>query len=318
MLGIGKLARLGLVLSAMTWLGCSEVAGPSNEVVHATKPGKAQSPSLVDVVHKGRRVQVAQSAVAAHLAHGDTLPFDGVVVLPGGVKMEFVSVPAGTFTMGSPNTENGRNTNEGPQHEVTISQGFYLGKYEVTQAQWQAVMPTKPWSGKNYVKEGDNYPAHYLSWDNAQDFVQTLNAIAGDVIYRLPTEAEWEYAARAGTTTRWSFGDDENELIDYAWYYVSAWSNGEKYAHEVGTRLPNSWGFYDMHGNVDEWCYDRFSNYPSQPQTDPIGPSTGSLRIFRSGNFTIGARYSRSAYRYPSSHDYSGSYMGFRIVRLAQ
>ena len=124
--------------------------------------------------------------------------------------------------MGSPSTEVGRDSDEGPQHEVTISKGFYLGKYEVTQGQWQAVMGTTPWSGQSYVQVDADNPAVYVSWNDVQSFVQALNEAAKDSLYRLPTEAEWEYACRAGTTERWSFGDDESKLKDYAWYDVNA------------------------------------------------------------------------------------------------
>ena len=175
--------------------------------------------------------------------------------------METVYIQPGTFTMGSPASESGRYDDEGPQHEVTISKGFYLGKYEVTQGQWQAVMGTTPWSGQNYVQANAEHPAVYVSWTDAQAFIQKLNEAAGKTLYGLPTEAEWEYACRAGTTARWSFGDDESQLKDYAWYDVNAWDVGERYAHKVGTKQANPWGLYDMHGNVWEGCADRYGAY---------------------------------------------------------
>ena len=133
------------------------------------------------------------------------------VDLPGGATMKFVRIEPGTFMMGS---------NEWPQqHQVTISKGFYLGKYEITQAQWQDVMGTTPWDGQRNVQNSPNHPAVYISWNDVQAFVHQLNQVAGDSLYRLPTEAEWEYACRAGTTTRWSFGDDESLVEDYAWNY---------------------------------------------------------------------------------------------------
>jgi len=135
-----------------------------------------------------------------------------IVDLPGGATMAFVWIEPGTFTMGSPSSEPGRWDDEGPQHEVTISRGFYLGKFEVTQGQWQAVMGTRPWAGESYVRENPNHPAVYISWNDVQAFIQKWNEAAEDSLYRLPTEAEWEYACRAGSVTRWSFGDDESQL----------------------------------------------------------------------------------------------------------
>ena len=158
--------------------------------------------------------------------------------------MEFVKVEPGTFTMGSPSTEPNRADFEGPQHQVTISKGFYLGKYEITQGQWQAVMGTTPWSGQDFVREGAGYPAVFISWNDVQAFAHKLNQAAGDSLYRLPSEAEWEYACRAGTTTLWSFGNADSQLQNYAWYNDNSWRVGEQYLHAVGTKLPNPWGLY--------------------------------------------------------------------------
>ena len=135
-------------------------------------------------------------------SHGGEL----VVSLPGGAEMEFVWISPGTFQMGSPNSEAGRNSNEGPVHEVEISQGFYLGKYEITQGQWESVMGETPWSGQSYVQSNSSHPAVYISWEDMRRFAAKLNSEAGEAVYRLPTEAEWEYACRAGTQTQWSFG----------------------------------------------------------------------------------------------------------------
>ena len=227
----------------------------------------------------------------------DTLTED----LPGGATIEFVGIEPGTFTMGSPDMDEMANGSEKPQHEVTISQGFYLGKYEITQAQWESVMGTTPWSGQDNVQANPDHPAVYISWEDVQEFIQRLNEAAGEEVYRLPTEAEWEYACRAGTATSWSFGDDESELMNYAWYRANAWDVGEQYAHAVGTKLPNPWGLYDMHGNVKEWCQDWYGNYSSGAQTDPIGPATGVLRIERGGNFNYVAQSLRSASRSSSA-----------------
>ena len=241
------------------------------------------------------------------------------VDLPGGATMDLVWIEPGTFTMGSPDWEQGRESNEGPQHEVTISQGFYLGKYELTQGQWEAVLGTTPWSGGLYLQSNANHPAVIISWDGVQEFIQALNAAAGDSLYRLPTEAEWEYACRAGTTTGWSLGDDENQLKDYAWYRGNAWNVvGEKYAHEVGTKLPNPFGLYDMHGNVWEWCQDWYGSYSSGAQVDPMGPSTGSDRVKRGGYFGGYTHYARSGYRSSFSPNPRSSGIGARLLRMAE
>ena len=243
---------------------------------------------------------------------GDSL----TVTLPvGSVDMTFAYIPAGTFTMGSPDSEEGRGADEGPQHEVTISQGFYLGKYEVTQGQWENVMGTTPWSGKSWVEENADHPAVYVSWEDVQAFIQKLNDAAGKELYRLPTEAEWEYACRAGTTTRWSFGDDESDLGDYAWYNDNAWDVGERYAHEVGTKLANPWGLYDMHGNVYEWCLDWYGSYSSEAQTDPSGPESGSYRVLRGGSWKSASSLVRCTYRDRGHPEDRYFLIGFRCAR---
>ncbi|MDP6775695.1 MAG: formylglycine-generating enzyme family protein [Candidatus Latescibacteria bacterium] len=251
---------------------------------------------------------------------GETTAGDSLTAtLPvGNVDMTFVYISPGKFQRGSPSSESGRGSDESPQHEVTISKGFYLGKYEVTQGQWQAVMGTTPWSGQSYVQVDADNPAVYVSWNDVQSFVQTLNDAAKDSLYRLPTEAEWEYACRAGTTARWSFGDEESKLKDYAWYYDNAWNVGEQYAHEVGTKLPSPWGLFDMHGNVWEWCMDWYGSYSSEAQVDPLGPDSGSPRVLRGGCFFDDARLARSAFRGGGSPGIRDGGVGFRLLRRAQ
>ena len=240
-----------------------------------------------------------------------------VASLPGGAEMAFVWIDPGEFQMGSPNSEAGRSSNEGA-HLVEISQGFYLGKYEVTQEQWERVMDNRPWSGQSYVQSDPSHPAVYISWNDVQEFIVRLNNAAGEAVYRLPTEAEWEYACRAGTQTRWSFGDDENQLGDYAWYSANAGNAGENYAHAVGTKLPNPWGLYDMHGNVWEWVQDRYGSgyYNSSPRVDPPGPSSGSGRVVRGGSFYNGASFLRSADRNGYSAGNRDVGVGVRLVRI--
>lgn len=220
--------------------------------------------------------------------------------------------------MGSLGSEQGSSSNEQPQHEVVISKGFYLGKYEITQGQWETVMGTQPWVGHRFVLENSSHPAVYISWEEVQDFVHRLNQAAGDSLYRLPTEAEWEYACRAGTTTRWSFGDDEGGLKDAAWYIENAWNAGEQYAHAVGIKLANPWGLYDMHGNVWEWVEDWFGEYSNHAQIDPTGAPMGTRRIQRGGSFTIGALALRSARRHGMSPSDRSHELGMRLLRIEQ
>jgi formylglycine-generating enzyme required for sulfatase activity len=237
------------------------------------------------------------------------------VELPDGAAMEFVWIEPGSFTMGSPSSESSRDSYEGPQHKVMITRGFWLGKFEITQKQWESVMGTTPWSGKKFVQSNPAHPAVHISWEDIQAFVHVLNEAAGDSLYRLPTEAEWEYACRAGTTTRWSFGDDESQLEAHAWYYDNAWGVGLKYAQPVGTKLPNAWGLHDMHGNVYEWCQDWVGSYSRGAQINPTGSKTGSDRIFRGGDFFNSVQQARSAHRAGSSPDTRGYHIGARLLK---
>ena len=232
------------------------------------------------------------------------------------IEMTFKEIPAGTFTMGSPGNELGRQEDE-HQHKVTISKAFYMQTTEVTQGQWKSVMGTEPWKGKLFVKEGPNYAASHVSWDDAVAYCKKLSEKEGKT-YRLPTEAEWEYACRAGAETRWSFGDDEKVLGDYAWYDKNAYNIGELYAHQVGQRKPNAFGLHDMHGNVHEWCHDYYGEdyYKQSSEKDPTGPTSGSSRVLRGGAWDFNSRFSRSARRGRNDADSRDSYFcGFRLVR---
>ena len=249
--------------------------------------------------------------------------------------LDMVLIPAGTFTMGCPTGERGRwNSSDWIPHEVTITQPFYLGKYEVTQAQWEVVMLGIGLSLASGCGVGDDYPMYNVSWDNCQMFIDRLNDLGQDT-FRLPTDAEWEYACRAGTTTRFSFGDalecaDTGEVYceladQYMWWggnnpdrspeettVPSLW--GTK---EVGSRLPNPWGLFDMHGNVRELCSDWYQP-PSDrgPQTDPQGPTSGSRRVGRGGGWLSDARLCRSAYRFFSEPEFHSHDTGFRLLML--
>ena len=225
--------------------------------------------------------------------------------LGGGEKIELVRIQPGEFLMGSPENEKDRHHDEGPQHRVRISKPFYMGKYEVTQGQWQAVMGSNPSS----IQDPKN-PVDGISWDDCQGFLAKLNAKMKGRHFRLPTEAEWEYACRAGSANGYCFGDAEPELRDYAWYG----DNSDMKPHLVGQKKPNVWGLYDMHGNVWEWCQDWHGTYAEPAQTDPTGSASGSYRVLRGGVCYYNASYCRSAYRYINYPFARYSYRGVRLV----
>jgi len=225
-----------------------------------------------------------------------------------GVKMELVLIPAGKFMMGSPETEKYRLPDE-TQHDVTISQPFYIGKFEVTQEQYEAVMGTNPAEFK-----GPKNPVDSVSWENAQEFCKKLSAKTGKTT-QLPTEAQWEYACRSGTRTRFYSGDADRDLDGVGW----SSGNSESTTHPVGGKRPNSWGLYDMHGNVAEWCQDWLMPYTAGAATDPKGAPTGNERVLRGGCWSSGpteCRAARRAYINPGTR-YIGFSYGFRLVAMA-
>ena len=222
--------------------------------------------------------------------------------------MRFVYIPPGTFIMGSPPGEPGRNNDE-TRHQVTLTKGFYIQAREVTQKQWKAVMGKNP---SLFINCGDDCPVEQVKWNTVQEFIIKLNRLEGSDKYRLPTEAEWEYACRAGSTTRFYFGDDEEKLPEYAWYGRDARGR----THPVGRKKPNAWGLYDMHGNVWEWCQDWYGDYPNRNIIDPKGPSSGDFRVLRGGAWydLRLTRYFRSADRVCKMPKDS-LHAGFRLVR---
>lgn len=227
---------------------------------------------------------------------------------PSAKPLEMIPIPAGSFVMGSPITEKDRDPNESPQHEVTITKPFYLGKYEVTQAQWEAVLDGNPSS----FQGNPDRPVERVSWDDCQVFIHRLNEM-GVGQFRLPTEAEWKYACRAGTSTRYYWGDDlfYLEIDDYAWYDRN--SGGR--THPVGEKKPNPWGLYDMSGNVWEWTQDWFGPYPNYAVVDPTGPTSGAARVGCGGGWSGTADFCRSADRGNGPPDYRNPNIGFRLVR---
>jgi len=225
------------------------------------------------------------------------------------IGMKLRLIPAGEFMMGSPGTESDREDDE-TQHRVTITKPFYLGETEVTQEQYEKVMGTNP----SEFKDPQN-PVETVSWDDAVEFCRKLSAMPAEKTkgyeYRLPTEAEWEYACRSGTTTAYGFGDDASRLGDYGWFEDNSGSK----THPVGEKKPNGWGLYDMHGNVYEWCQDRYGNYPSGSATDPTGATSGSDRVLRGGSWFNYAGYCRSASRHWLTPVYRSDDLGFRVLR---
>jgi sulfatase modifying factor 1 len=224
-----------------------------------------------------------------------------------GLKMKFVWCPPGAFTMGSPESESDRGEGEN-QLEVRIENGFWMGKFEVTQEEWSKTLTTTPWQGEANLRVGDKFPASFVSFHDAIDFVQRFtereraaNRLPTGWHYRLPTELQWEYACRAVTKTAYSFGDSASELSTFAWWGGFGAGNcaQERFAHQVGTRKPNSWGLHDMHGNVWEWCQNSGS-----PQAV----------VTRGGSWSDAARECRSARRAKPNETYQQYNLGFRVV----
>jgi len=257
-----------------------------------------------------------------------------ISVNPGnGLKMEFVWCPPGSFMMGSNGNEQDKAIkslpkelpakprtaterairNEGPQHRVTLTKGFWMARTEVTQAQWQQIMGNNPSKFKDMGLDG---PVETVSWNDCQVFLKKLNELSVSKIqgtFRMPTEAEWEYACRAGTQTAYYFGEDAAKLGDYAWYNA----NSNMKTHPVAQKKPNPWGLYDMHGNVWEWCEDWYENYSSSDVINPRGPDAGSGRVGRGGGWDDFAGDLRAAYRsYGRPTDFKASPLGFRPVMV--
>ena len=221
-----------------------------------------------------------------------------------GISIEMVKVEAGTFMMGATPEMEKPNSDEKPLHQVTLINDYYMGKYEVTQALWEAVMGSNP----SYFK-GDNLPVEKVSWNDCQEFISKLNSLTGRK-FRLPTEAEWEYAARGGKKSRGYQYSGNSNITDVAWYDGNSGSK----THPVGTKQANELGIYDMSGNVHEWCSDWYGSYSSSSQTNPTGADSGSFRVFRGGGWGIYARGCRLSYRYIFTPDDRRSYLGLRLA----
>ena len=221
-----------------------------------------------------------------------------------GISIDMVRVEAGTFTMGATAEMKNTEDSEKPTHRVTLTNDYYIGKYEVTQALWQAVMGDDP----SYFK-GDNLPVEAVTWDDCQEFIGKLNRITGKT-FRLPTEAEWEYAARGGNKSRGYQYSGSNNLLDVAWF----WDNSGHKLHAVGTKQPNELGIYDMSGNVWEWCQDWYETYSSSSQVNPTGANSGSCRVVRGVSWYNNARNCRLSLRGSNTPDFRSSNLGLRLV----
>ena len=235
------------------------------------------------------------------------------------IGMKLKLIPAGEFMMGSPEDEEYRGNDE-QQHRVRITKPFHLGTTEVTQGQWQQVMGSQPWSGGEGVKEGSDFAATYVSWDDAMEFCSKLSEKEGQT-YRLPTEAQWEYTCRAGSRTAYNFGDSHDDLSDCAWWggiLGDGNCQDEQYAHLVGQKRGNAWGLYDTHGNVWEWCHDWYGEgyHEGLSKDDPTGPTTGSYRVYRGGAWYGNAWICRTANRDWNAPDIRDSRLGFRVALI--
>ena len=318
------LAALGSLTPAITMPGCSKSPDTAKSDNATQEPGAA-SKTKVPPIQQGkalpeaavggetqRAADTAGKATQEVRAGGETKnpPKELAVDLGNGVKLEMVLIPAGEFLMGSPDSDKDAQRREKPQHRVRITKPFYLGKYLVTQEQWEAVMGNNPSRFK-----GPKNPVEHVSWDDCQQFLEKLNAkVGGGGSSQLPTEAQWEYACRAGSTTRYCFGDEESGLGEYAWYDANSGSK----THPVGEKKPNAWGLYDMHGNVWEWCQDWYDGgyYANSPTDDPTGPPGGSVRVLRGGSWHDAARCCRSACRGSLRPGYRDRTLGFRVARV--
>jgi len=247
-----------------------------------------------------KKAEEHQKAWAKHL---------GVrVKLRNSIGMELMLIPPGEFLMGSPAFEEGRQGDEA-QHKVTLTKPFFMGITEVTQLHFARILRMNPSEFK-----AAKHPVDRVTWHEAVEFCGRLSDLPSEKragrVYRLPTEAEWEYACRAGTTTAYSFGNDQGQLSNYAWWSV----NSGPATHPVGLKKPNPWGLHDMHGNVWEWCQDWGSTFSGGKLTDPTGPVSGSSRIYRGGSWDHVSHFCRSAFRTGHQPTKRFSYLGFRVV----
>lgn len=272
---------------------------------------KASAPSNLQITLMKEAMSTQQSIVSQPIVAQQPMeqtPVTNVdnisIPVKDGISIDMVRVEAGTFTMGATAEMKKPWDTEKPTHQVTLTNDYYIGKYEVTQALWQAVMGNDP----SHFK-GDNLPVEWVSWDDCQEFISKLNRMTGKT-FRLPTEAEWEYAARGGKKSRGYQYSGSNNISDVAWYK----NNGGSKTHAVGTKQANELGIYDMSGNVKEWCQDKFRTYNSSSQVNPIGANSGSNRVHRGGCWRNNTWGCRSSYRLESKPNWCYEDLGLRLV----
>ena len=271
---------------------------PSGDTVTLVKPSAGLPPQgAVVTPHTLRGGEPVGAEDTSHAPKELALDFGG------GVKLQLVLIPTGRFSMGSPADEPERDEDE-TQHEVTFTRPFYLGRYAVTQEQYERITGINP----SYFKGAKN-PVEQVSWDDTQMFCRKVGGVTGQLL-RLPTEAEWEYACRAGTTTAYYAGHAESDLDRVAWYIA----NSKSQTHPVGQKRASAWGLYDMHGNVWEWCQDWYAPYRALPAADPQGPAEGQVRVVRGGAYYRAAKLCRAAHRGKSAMSYRYGGTGFRVV----
>ena len=272
-----------------------KASAPSNIQITLTKEAVAIQQNIVS-----QPAVAQQPVVQAPIANSDNI----TIPVKDGISIDMVRVEAGTFTMGATAEMKNTEDSEKPTHRVTLTNDYYIGKYEVTQALWQAVMGDDP----SYFK-GDNLPVEAVTWDDCQEFIGKLNRITGKT-FRLPTEAEWEYAARGGNKSRGYQYSGSNNPSNVAWYDDNS---GDK-THAVGTKQPNELGIYDMSGNVWEWCQDWYETYSSSSQVNPTGANSGSCRVVRGVSWYNNARDCRLSLRGSNTPDFRSSNLGLRLV----
>ncbi len=241
-------------------------------------------------------------------------------ILVNSIGIKFLLIPAGKFMMGSPKEDQNAKPQEVPQHEVTITKSFYLSETEITQSQWDKVMGADSWKKNSSYRdegpygEGLDHPVYYISFNDIVKFLKKMKEIEPSRNYRLPTEAEWEYAARAGSTSAYYFGDDASKLDSYAWFL----ENANKTTNPVAQKEPNAWGLYDMYGNVWEWVNDFDADgedgYSAGPRVDPLGQKEGESRRKRGGSWWKTPDYLRSAARGGQHPDSREDDLGFRLL----
>ncbi|MFK7817240.1 MAG: bifunctional serine/threonine-protein kinase/formylglycine-generating enzyme family protein, partial [Planctomycetaceae bacterium] len=325
-LAVGAIVFIGMSLYIKSYLGretdsantspeSRTVKDAGNEKIAATREtllpngDRSRSAVIAESPYSFKEAQEYQQSAASQLG----VP----IAITNSVGLEFRLVPAGTFLMGSPNTELRREPDEGPQRRVTISKPAYFQTTEVTEQQWIAVMSTSPFRGSKFDKVGPDYPARQITHAEAVSFCKKLSEQDG-VTYRLPTEAEWEHAARAGSASRWYHGDEPVRVSEHAWWggeYGGGNCRNEQYAHRVGQKKSNAFGLYGLYGNVSEWCSDLYQAdyYKTSPSIDPQGPATGSDYVTRGGSWNHRAFYGRSANR---GFALAASFeRGFRVLR---